>query len=53
MEWPQKKKVGKHKKKGKVDFNNKHGFQMFIWDLQVAMRLVNAWQTLLTPFFLA
>jgi hypothetical protein len=49
MEWP-KKKVWKTLKKGKDDFNNKHGFQVFIWALQVGMRLVNAWQT---PFFLA
>jgi hypothetical protein len=38
-----KKKVWKKKK---IDFNNKHGLQVFIWALQVGMRLVNAWQTL-------
>jgi hypothetical protein len=43
MEWPKKKKkFGKHKKKGKVDFNNKHGFKELIWALQFVMRLVNA-----------
>jgi hypothetical protein len=37
-----KKKFGKQKKKGKVDFNNKHGFKELIWALQFVMRLVNA-----------
>jgi hypothetical protein len=47
MEKPKKqKKFGKHKKQGKVDFNSKHGFQVFVWAVQVAVRLVNAWQTL-------
>jgi hypothetical protein len=45
MEWP-KKSLENIKKKGKVDFNIKHGFQVFIWALKVAMRLVNTWQTL-------
>jgi hypothetical protein len=45
MEWPKQKSL-ENIKKGKLDFNNKHGFQVFILALQVAMRLVNAWQTL-------
>jgi hypothetical protein len=44
MEWPQT-KFGKHKEQGKVDLNSKHGFQVFIWAVQVAVRLVNAWET--------
>jgi hypothetical protein len=28
------------------DFNSKHGFEVFIWAVQVAVRLVNARQTL-------
>jgi hypothetical protein len=46
MEWPQKKKFGKHKEQGKVDFNSKHGVKVFRWAVQVAVRLVNAWETL-------
>jgi hypothetical protein len=47
------KKFGKRKKQGKVDFISKHGFEVFIWAAQISVRLVNAWQTLQTPFFLA
>jgi hypothetical protein len=47
MEWlEENKKVGKHEKQGKVDFNRTHSFKAFIWAVQVAVRLVNAWQTL-------
>jgi hypothetical protein len=46
MEWPRKKKVGKHKKQGKLDFISKHGLKVFIWAVLVAVRVLNAWQTL-------
>jgi hypothetical protein len=40
-----KKTFGQHKKEGKVDVNSRHGFTVFKWAVQVAVRLVNAWQT--------
>jgi hypothetical protein len=42
----QKKSLENIKKQGKVDFNRKHGFKVLIWAVRVAVRLVNAWQTL-------
>jgi hypothetical protein len=45
--------IEKHKEEGQVDLSSKHGFEMFVWAVQVLMRLVNAWSTLRTHLFLA
>jgi hypothetical protein len=43
IDWPQK-KHGKHKNEEKVDLSSKRDFEVFIWAVQVALRLVNACQ---------